>query len=135
MTRLLLAVAAGGALGSVARYAVALLAQRSGATFPYGTLAVNVAGSLLLGCHVRLFAEPRSAVPVVLQLGLTVGLCGGFTTFSTFSVDTLRLLQAGEYGRAGLYVVGSVALSLAATMAGMMLAGGAAPGPASGVRP
>ena len=122
MLRLVLAVAAGGALGAVARYGVALAALRGGATFPVGTLAVNVVGSLLLGALVRLFATVPGSAPTPLELGLTVGLCGGFTTFSTFSLDTLRLLQAGQYGRAGTYALLSVLLSVAAVWAGWGLA-------------
>ena len=121
MPRLLLAIAAGGALGSVARYGVALLAQRAHATFPYGTLVVNVAGSLLLGALVRSFAS-HSSGPTTTQLALTIGLCGGFTTFSTFSLDALRLLQSGEHGRAAAYVAGSVGLSIAAVWLGLLLA-------------
>ena len=121
MLRLLLAVAAGGAAGSVARYAIALLAQRAHAGFPYGTLLVNVAGSLLLGALVRTFAA-HSSGPTTAQLALTVGLCGGFTTFSTFGLDTLRLLQSGEHGRAAAYVAASVVLSVAGVWAGIALA-------------
>jgi CrcB protein len=121
MPRLLLAIAAGGALGSVARYGVALLAQRAHASFPYGTLVVNVAGSLLLGVLVRSFAS-HSSGPTVTQLALTIGLCGGFTTFSTFSLDTLRLLQSGEHGRAAAYVAASVGLSVTAVWLGFLLA-------------
>ena len=122
MLRLVLAVAAGGAAGSVARYGVALLAERAGAGFPWGTLAVNVAGSLLLGALVRHLAVPPGAAPAALPLALTVGLCGGFTTFSTFSLDLLRLLQSGAAGRAALYAAASVGLSLAAVWAGFTLA-------------
>ena len=122
MLRLVLAVAAGGAAGSVARYGVLVLAERAGATFPWGTMAINVAGSLLLGALVRVFAAPPGATPGALPLALTVGLCGGFTTISTFSLDVLRLLQAGAAGRAALYAAASVALSLAAVWAGFALA-------------
>jgi CrcB protein len=130
MLRLLLAIAAGGAVGAVARYGVALAALRAGATFPYGTLAVNVLGSFLLGALVRLFGAAPASGPRALELALTVGLCGGFTTFSTFGLDTVRLLETGQPAHAALYVAASVALSLLALWAGLALAsvaGGAAP--------
>lgn len=104
--RQLLMVALGGALGSVARYGLTLLASALAVRPEWGTLAANVCGSFLIG-----LACPgwRSEY----QLFLTVGLCGGFTTFSTFSSQALRLLQAGQWLGGGLYLLGSVALSLA----------------------
>ncbi len=114
---LVLAIALGGAAGSVARWWIGSLAPD--AAFPWATLAINVAGSLLLGMLVR--AAVVSAAPAELRLALTVGFCGGFTTFSTFSLETVRMAQSGAWGRAGAYVLASVLLSLAAVAAGMYL--------------
>ncbi len=117
---MLFAIALGGAVGSVLRYGIgSVLQQRVGAGFPVGTFVVNVTGSLLLGFLVRyLLATPASPE---LRAALTIGLCGGYTTFSTFSLETLRLLEEGNWGRAGFYVVASVALSLLATASGLAL--------------
>jgi CrcB protein len=115
-------VALGGAVGSVARYFVGTLIQGRGlATFPLGTLVVNVTGSLLLGI---LMGLPLSAGPAAKEIRafLTTGICGGYTTFSTFSVETVRLIQEGDRPRAALYIGLSVALSLAAAGAGFALA-------------
>lgn len=117
----LVAVAAGGAAGALARYAVttgvhALL----GAGFPWGTLTVNASGSLLLG--LVFVALERGSLAPEFQALLAVGLLGSFTTFSTFSVESLRLLQDGHAGRAAAYVAGSVVLSLAFAALGMRLA-------------
>lgn len=115
-------VAVGGALGSVARFALGtLVQQRAGAGFPLGTLLVNVTGSLLIGVVMR-WATAGGAVPLEARLFLVTGVCGGYTTFSTFSYETARLLEDGDQSRALLYVVLSVSLSLAATFAGFALA-------------
>ena len=115
-----IAVAIGGAVGSLARWWIGGLAQEASATFPSGTLAINVAGSLLLGFLARYLLE--TSAPPELRLALTVGLCGGFTTFSTFSYETVALLESGSLVRAAVYVTASVVLSIAATMAGLALA-------------
>jgi CrcB protein len=118
---MLFAIAVGGALGSVLRYGIgSAVQQRAGAGFPAGTLLVNVTGSLLLGFLVRYLLE--TTISPEMRAGLTIGLCGGYTTFSTFSADTVRLLEEGSWGRAGGYVLASVALSLLATVAGLALA-------------
>lgn len=117
MIRELIAVATGGAAGSMARYALSTLvaAGSAGCGFPLGTFAVNAAGSLLIG--IVLAAElPPAAVRL-----LAVGFCGGFTTFSTFSADTLRLLRAGSCSTAAAYAALSVAVCLACTAAGWWL--------------
>lgn len=118
MIREILAVGAGGALGSVARYLVAFV-MLPGAGFwgiPAGTLAVNAGGSLLIGLLMRaLEGSP------LLWL-LTVGFCGGFTTFSTFSAELVAMLRAGNYPAAGLYTVLSVGICAAAVVAGAALA-------------
>jgi fluoride exporter len=111
-------VAFGGAIGSMLRYSLGGAIQRAAhAGFPYGTLAVNILGCFLIGVLIRLFlnAEP----PASLRAFLIVGFCGGFTTFSSFTSETVGLAQAGSYMRAGVYVLASVALCLAATGGGM----------------
>ncbi len=121
---LLVSIALAGAAGTLARYGVATLAVRAAPTFPYGTLAVNVLGSFLLGALMRfgVGAADGAGVPSTLRLALTIGFCGGFTTFSTFSADTALLLESGSYGRAALYVAGSVGLSLLAIFLGFAVA-------------
>jgi CrcB protein len=112
-----MAVAMGGAVGSVLRYLVTLFMTPAGATFPLATLLVNVTGSFLLGFLSRLFDAPDSNQLV--RLALTTGLCGGFTTFSTFSAETLLLLQQGRTGRAVAYIALSLTLGLGAAALGM----------------
>jgi CrcB protein len=117
--RAVVAVAVGGAIGSVARYLVNLFIQgRVGADFPLGTLVINVAGSLLLGVLATIGFE-TTAFSAEVRLLLTTGFCGGFTTFSTFSLDTVQLMERREYERASLYVIASVGLSLLGTMLGI----------------
>ena len=114
MIRELIAVAAGGALGSMLRYVLSgiALAESVWCGFPLGTFAVNAAGSLLIG--VVLGAElPPPAVRL-----LAVGFCGGFTTFSTFSNDGLLMLKQGFYFPFLLYTLLSVAIGIAAVFAG-----------------
>ena len=113
-------IAIGGAVGTLARYGLGGVAQRYSAFFPYGTLTINVTGSLLLGFLVRyLLATPASPE---LRAALTIGFCGGFTTFSTFSYEAAALLESGSFGRAIMYMTASVALSLAATFVGFAIA-------------
>ncbi|MHB8575483.1 MAG: fluoride efflux transporter CrcB [Dehalococcoidia bacterium] len=115
-------VAAGGAFGSISRYLVALYtAQYFGGTFPWGTLVVNVVGSFLIGVLATLADEVGVIGPETRVL-LVVGVLGGFTTFSSFSLDTLRLLEANELLRGGLYVCASLAVSFLAATAGIALA-------------
>ena len=116
------AVAIGAALGGVARYYLAsALQHRLGATFPWGTLVVNVSGSLLLGVLIR-YALVTPSVSVEMRALLTTGFCGGYTTFSTYSYETATLLEDGQYGRAGAYALASVVVALGATFAGFVLA-------------
>jgi CrcB protein len=115
-------VALGSAIGGVARYLLGGLAQRLfDTTFPIGTLLINISGSLLLGAFVRYATETPTFSPD-LRAFLTIGLCGGYTTFSTFSYETVVLLEDGEWTRAGLYAGASVLLALAGTLLGFMLA-------------
>ena len=120
--RLFWAVAIGAAAGGVSRYYLAnAIQQRAGADFPFGTFVINVSGSLILGFLLR-YALQSGTVSEELRLFMTTGFCGGYTTFSTFSYETLVLLQDGEYARAGTYVVGSVMLSLIAAFIGFVAA-------------
>jgi CrcB protein len=118
---ILLAVAAGGALGSVARYLAGIGATKLfGLAFPWGTLLINVSGSFLIGAFVELFAL-KWDLPQEARVFLTVGICGGFTTFSTFSLEAWLLMERGEWGYAAAYVAGSVVLSIAALILGLQL--------------
>jgi CrcB protein len=115
-----LAVLVGGAAGSALRYAVAgIWLQPASLNFPWGTLLVNVTGSFALGFLGRLAAPPHASHSVFLLL--TVGFCGGYTTFSTFSLDTFTIIERGEPMRAGLYVLGSVVASFIAVVIGYSL--------------
>jgi CrcB protein len=116
-------VAVGGALGSVARYWLAVaVATLTGPYFPWGTLLINVLGSFVIGWF-GAWTGPNGpvGVPADMRLFVMVGICGGFTTFSAFSLQTLDLLSAGETLWAGAYVLGSVALCLLAVWAGVAL--------------
>lgn len=116
------AVAVGAAAGGVARYYLgSMIQQRFGFGFPWGTLCINVSGSLLLGVFVR-YAIATPAMSLELRALLTTGFCGGYTTFSTYSFETAMLLEEGRYERAALYAFGSVLLALAATACGFVLA-------------
>jgi CrcB protein len=112
-------VAVGGAVGSVARYAVFGLLPPTADGFPSATLGVNVAGSLALGFLVVVLTE-RDRPSDRLRALLGTGVCGGFTTMSTLSVDTDRLLRAGRPATAAAYVGASLVLGLAAAYVGMV---------------
>lgn len=113
-----LLIALGGAAGSLLRYLIGDVVQRSSASgFPIGTLFVNVSGCFIIGILVRQFMNMQLSHD--LRALLVVGFCGGFTTFSTFSAETIALIEGGEYGRAIGYIALSVGLCLLATMAGM----------------
>ena len=117
-------VAAGGAIGSAVRYLLgAAIQSRAGAGFPLGTLLINITGSLLLGFLLRYALETISITPEM-RLFLTTGFCGGYTTFSTFSYETARLIEDGDYTRAAWYVGLSVVVSLGGTFLGFSLARG-----------
>lgn len=119
-----LVVALGGALGSVARYCISgLAAERFGQTFPYGTLIVNITGSLLVGLFAALTTpEGRWLVSPTVRQFFIIGLCGGYTTFSSFSLQTLTLAQEGEWFRAGMNSIASFALCLFAVWLGYVSA-------------
>lgn len=117
----ILAVAAGGALGSVARYLVGIASGKLfGFDFPWGTLIINVTGSFLIGAFVGLFAT-KWDLSQTTRIFLTVGICGGYTTFSTFSLDAFFLAERGALIASAAYMVASVVLSVAGLFAGIHL--------------
>lgn len=117
-------VAVGAALGGALRYlATVFIQHRTGPGFPVATLVINVSGSLLLGFLVAYFAETTAVRPEI-GLLLTSGLCGGYTTFSTFTYETFMLMRDGEYQRAGVYILLSVSVGIAAMIAGFAAARG-----------
>lgn len=118
---MILAIASGGAVGSVLRHFAGVGAQAAfGAGFPYGTLFVNVTGSFAMGIFVAVFAHLGNPSQEM-RAFLTVGLLGGFTTFSSFSLDAVTLYERGEIMAAFIYITASLVLSLAAVFAGMFL--------------
>lgn len=115
------AIAAGGATGAVLRhFSGAWMLRWLGGSFPFGTLFVNIVGSFVMGILVSLFALWYTPSPI-LRAFLTVGLLGGFTTFSTFSLDVMTLLERGDSSTALLYVLLSVGLSVGALAGGLAL--------------
>jgi len=117
----LLAIAFGGALGAVARFLASTSVYRmAGRDFPYGTLAVNVLGSLLMGLLYILLVE-RASLGAEWRALILVGFLGAFTTFSTFSIETLNLIEAGEPLRALTNVLISVVSCLLAAWLGVLL--------------
>jgi CrcB protein len=116
----ILSAAAGGAIGSVARYLVGTWAGKMFINFPWGTLIINVTGSFLIGLFVGLFAT-KWDLPQAARIFLIVGICGGYTTFSTFSLDSFHLMEKGEALAAGAYMIGSVVLSLGALIAAVLV--------------
>lgn len=119
--KLVLAIAAGGAIGAVLRHYVSHgMVSWLGDGFPYGTLTVNVAGSFILGMLVAAFAHVWSPGEYM-QAFLTVGMMGALTTFSTFSLDTAKLAQGGQLGLTALYIVLSVSLAIGALFGGLAL--------------
>ncbi len=118
--RLLLLVVFGAA-GTLARYALQGIVQyRAGPNFPYGTLAVNLLGCLFLGA-IGQYSLNHLAIPVDWRIGITIGFFGAFTTFSSFSWETIRLLEDGEWLRATTYVLASVLGGLLLVRVGMRL--------------
>lgn len=114
-------VALGGAIGAVLRHLAGLAAMRLlGTGFPWGTMFVNVAGSLAMGILIAVLAK-RSGTPSEIRLFLATGVLGGFTTFSAFSLDVAVLWERGEAASAFGYVVASVVVSIAALFAGLWL--------------
>ena len=112
-------VALGGAIGASARYMTGLMMARLlGKGFPWGTLTVNIVGSFLMGVLVVVLAQTGNRFAPLLM----TGVLGGFTTFSAFSLDAVTLYERGQVALAGGYVAASVAVSIAALFAGLLLA-------------
>lgn len=119
--KILAAVALGGGLGAVCRYLMAVLVGRwIGHGFPWGTLVVNLLGALLMGMLIEAAALRFSLGPLPRAL-LVVGFLGGFTTFSTFSLDMVTLIERHQAGLAVVYATASVGLGVAALFAGLTL--------------
>jgi CrcB protein len=117
---MILAVGVGGGLGALARYYVAGFVQPTGVAFDWGIMVVNITGGFVMGLIVEASALRLNLSPE-LRTFLTVGILGGYTTFSTFSLDSALLLQRGQYGQAAAYVIGSVVLSIAALFTGLWI--------------
>ncbi|GBD45523.1 Putative fluoride ion transporter CrcB [bacterium HR41] len=115
-------VAAFGALGALSRYAVdGAISRAAQGQFPIGTLVINVVGSFALGALVELTTN-RMVLPAEWRIALGVGFLGAFTTFSTFSYETVRMLESGALAQAVLNVVASVVLGVAAALFGVAVA-------------
>jgi CrcB protein len=111
----------GGGIGAALRHGVNIAAARVfGTVFPYGTLIINVLGSLAMGLIAEFFAL-KSGLPQHWRLFLTTGILGGFTTFSAFSLEAALLYERGQIAGAGIYVVASVVLAIGALFAGMAI--------------
>jgi len=117
---IILLIALGGAIGSVVRYLLQQAVQ--GLThhnFPVGTLVVNIAGCLIIGVLAKVFMHAQTEQ--ALRVALMTGFCGGFTTFSAFSLETFALIQGGEWARAAVYVALSAVICVGATAAGFAI--------------
>lgn len=117
----ILVIMLGGSLGALMRFIVSSsVAEKFGNSFPYGTLAVNVLGSFIMG-FLAMFLVERIGIDPLLRLGIFVGFLGAFTTFSTFSMETFNLLEQGDILRAVMNMFISVILSILAVWLGILL--------------
>lgn len=116
-------VAIGGALGACSRYLFIemIIFLHRGSNFPIGTILVNIIGSFLMGILHFVFTNYLDSIPPQARLLLSTGLLGGFTTFSAFSLDALRLINAGQFGLAFAYIFSSVLFSILAIFLGFYL--------------
>lgn len=114
-----LAIAAGGAAGTLARFGISAWMAPVTIRFPFATLLINVVGSFLIGW---LGGEWSPVKDITMRAALTIGFCGGFTTFSTFSIETVRMVHGGDARRAATYVLASVVLSVSAAALGVAAA-------------
>lgn len=118
----LILVGAGGAVGAIARYGLGVQAVRTlGGAWPYGTLIANVLGGLLMGALAAVLTQRSGDGPERWRLLLGVGLLGGFTTFSAFSLEVVQMTDRKAWGAAAIYSLGSVVLSVGAAMVGLIL--------------
>jgi CrcB protein len=118
MSRIFFLIGFGGFLGSVCRYYSQQFIARFSTSFPYGTLAVNIAGCFLVGL-VFGFAAKGNVLSPEWRMFLATGFCGGFTTFSTFSYESTQLINNGEYFYLALYIGASVIVGILATLGGI----------------
>lgn len=119
--KLVIAVAFGGSIGSVTRYLVGVGSGKLfGSSFPWGTFIINVTGSFLIGALAGMFAL-KWDLPEAARVFLTVGICGGYSTFSTFSLDVWYLMERGQIFASLFYMLGSVILSVLALVAALQL--------------
>lgn len=114
-----LLVGLGGGFGSILRYAVSML--NPGRSLPWGTLLVNVTGSFIIGVIIALALKPEGGLNNNWRLFLATGICGGYTTFSAFSLENVQLMQSGKPMLSLIYICGSILLAIAATWIGMKL--------------
>jgi len=121
MNRGILFVAVGGLIGCVARYLIAIAVSRQvSSTFPFGTMGINIAGCFLIGIFYAL-AEKGNILTPEWRLFLTTGFCGGFTTFSTYSYESMNLMRDGQWLYLCIYVFGSNIIGLGGTFLGMTI--------------
>jgi CrcB protein len=121
MTRLIFIIGIGGFIGTIARYFLQQVIYKFyPASFPFGTLSVNLLGCLLIGIFYAL-SEKGNVLSPEWRMFLTTGLCGGFTTFSTFSYESVQLLNDGEYTYVTVYALASVIIGILATIFGIWL--------------
>jgi CrcB protein len=122
-----LLVAIGGALGSVARYGTGVAVGRVwNLSFPLGTMLINIAGSLVMGLFIGDLARTTPSWQADARLFVAVGILGGFTTFSSFSLDTIAMIERGDIGPALAYVLASVIIGIGALYVGLLVMRGSA---------
>ena len=117
----IISIAIGGALGALCRYGMTMgISSLIGRGFPYGTLVVNILGSFLMGAAYVIIVEEINVNPEW-RVGITIGLLGAFTTFSTFSIETLNLLESGDAFKAGLNILLSISFCMLGCWLGMII--------------
>jgi fluoride exporter len=120
--RTVMAVGLAGFIGAIARYGIdGVIVQKSGGSFPWGTFLINISGSFVLGLLFAVLVEGRVAVAPWIRTASTVGLVGAYTTFSTLTLETFRLVEDGSYILAGANAVGSLTLGLVAVYLGVVV--------------
>jgi fluoride exporter len=120
--RTVMAVGLAGFIGAIARYGIdGVIVQKSGGSFPWGTFLINISGSFVLGLLFAVLVEGRVAVAPWIRTASTVGLVGAYTTFSTLTLETFRLVEDGSYFLASANAVGSLTLGLVAVYLGVVV--------------